>query len=91
MKFNRFFYLAVLVAMLSCVACCEKVSKCGDCCAAEPEVLTDYSAVALDPAPMQDGEYVCQRPAVEDRLFTSKAIEAEIVKVKQMLTRKRNL
>ena len=88
MKFNRLFHLAVLVAMLSCVACCEEGSKCGKC-AAQPEVLTDYSAVALDPAPMQDGEYVCQRPAVEDRLFSSKAIEAEIVKVKEMLTNER--
>ena len=88
MKFNRIFNLAVLVAMLMCVACGEKASKCG-CCAAQPEVLTDYSAVELDAAPMQDGEYVCQRPAVENRLFTSQAIEAEIVKVKEMLTNER--
>ena len=89
MKFNRIFNFAVLVAMLLCVACGEKASKCGDCCAAQPEVLTDYSAVALDPAPMEDGKYVCQRPAAEDRLFTSKAIEAEIEKVKDMLSNER--
>ena len=87
MKFNRILNLAVLAAMLVCVACGEKASKCDGCAA--PEVLTDYSNVALDAAPMQDGEYVCQRPAVEDRLFTSKAIEEEIVKVKQMLTNER--
>ena len=88
MKFNRIFNLAVLVAMLLCVACGEKASKCGSC-ATQPEQLTDYSAVELDAAPMQDGEYVCQRPAVENRLFTSQAIEAEIVKVKEMLTNER--
>ena len=55
----------------------------------QPEVLTDYSQIACDEAPMQDGEYVCQRPAETDRLFVSQAVEEEIVKVGKMLTNKR--
>lgn len=31
-------------------------------------------------------KYKCQRPAKKDRLFTSKAVEAEIVRVKGLLT-----
>ena len=38
---------------------------------------------------MQDGKFVCQRPAEEERLFTSEAIEAEIKKVCSMLTNER--
>ena len=38
---------------------------------------------------MQNGEYVCQRPAQSERLFTSQAIEAEIERICAMLTNKR--
>jgi meiotically up-regulated gene 157 (Mug157) protein len=38
---------------------------------------------------MQDGKYICQRPAEAERLFTSQAVEDEIVKVGKMLTNKR--
>ncbi|MBQ5396771.1 MAG: glycoside hydrolase family 125 protein [Alistipes sp.] len=38
---------------------------------------------------MQNGEYVDQRPAEAERLFTSQAIEAEIERICSMLTNKR--
>jgi meiotically up-regulated gene 157 (Mug157) protein len=53
------------------------------------EALTDYSQVIPAPAPIENGEYVCQRPATEERLFTSQAVEAEIERVKSLLTNPR--
>ena len=42
------------------------------------------------PAPRDDsGAYVCQRPAEAERLFTSQAIEQQIVRIQKMLTNAR--
>ncbi len=75
--------VAALALVLSACAT-QQSEKCQ-----QPEVLTDYSQIACDEAPMQDGKYICQRPAEAERLFTSQAVEDEIVKVGKMLTNKR--
>ena len=75
--------VAALALVLSACAT-QQSEKCQ-----QPEVLTDYSHIACDEAPMQDGKYICQRPAEAERLFTSQAVEDEIVKVGKMLTNKR--
>ena len=75
--------VAALALVLSACAT-QQSEKCQ-----QPEVLTDYSQIACDEAPMQDGKYICQRPAETERLFTSQAVEDEIVKVGKMLTNKR--
>ena len=77
-------YAVALFATLAMVACDNQAQTTA------PEApLTDYSMVEAAPAPMQDGEYVCQRPAADERLFTSQAIEAEIKRISAMLTNKR--
>ena len=79
------FYLIFLAAAALAMAACSSEQK--PTTASEP--LTDYSTVAPTPAPMQNGEYVCQRPAEGGRLFTSKAVEAEIERVTALLKNKR--
>ncbi|MBQ2430024.1 MAG: hypothetical protein II274_04130, partial [Alistipes sp.] len=77
MKLTHLFTL--IFASLAVVACSEQGNKCDkqcDGCTEHTVMMADYSNVAPAPAPMQDGKYVCQRPAEADRLFTSKAIEA---------------
>ena len=81
MKLRTLLFAAA--ASLSVVACSSP---------SEPQneiTLTDYSSVAPAPAPMEGGEYVCQRPAEGERLFTSEAIEAEIERITSLLTNKR--
>ena len=78
--------LLMAIAIVAFVAACDNTSST-QTCAEEP--LTDYSALQPAEAPMQDGKFVCQRPAEEERLFTSEAIEAEIKKVCSMLTNER--
>ena len=73
----------ILAVSLMAVTCSPKTTP------SQEPTLTDYSAVAPTPAPMQNGEYVCQRPAEDERLFTSQAIEAEIERICAMLTNKR--
>ena len=73
----------ILAVSLVAVTCSPKTTP------SQEPTLTDYSAVAPTPAPMQDGEYVDQRPAEAERLFTSQAIEAEIERICSMLTNKR--
>ena len=92
MKLTRFYTLifaCLAVVATACTAQGEKCDKQCDTCTKHTVMMADYSHVAPAPAPMQDGKYVCQRPAEADRLFTSKAIEAEIAKVQQMLTNPR--
>ena len=74
MKFNHLI-LSIAVA-LAAVACDSQTSP-----KQESQPLTDYSAVAPAPAPIENGEYVCQRPAEGERLFTSQAVEAEIERI----------
>ena len=78
--------LLMAIAIVAFVVACDNTSST-QTCAEEP--LTDYSALQPAEAPMQDGKFVCQRPAEEERLFTSEAIEAEIKKVCSMLTNER--
>ena len=81
MKLRTLLFAAA--ASLSVVACSSP---------SEPQneiTLTDYSSVAPAPAPMEGGEYVCQRPAEGERLFTSEAIEAEIERITSLLTNER--
>ena len=86
MKFNFNIFRAVIaVAIISFVAACDNATPNQ----VTEEPLTDYSALQPAEAPMQDGKFVCQRPAEEERLFTSAAIEAEIEKVCSMLTNER--
>ena len=82
MKFNHLI-LSIAVS-LAAVACDSKSAP-----TQEPQPLTDYSQVAPAPAPIVDGEYVCQRPAEGERLFTSEAVEAEIERITKLLTNKR--
>ena len=82
MKFN---HLILSIAVSLAAVACDSSSAPKQ----EPEPLADYSAVAPAPAPMQDGEYVCQRPAEGERLFTSQAVEAEIERITNLLTNKR--
>lgn len=88
MKLIRFYTLIFASLAAIATACTSNTEKC-DKCAEQPVMMADYSNVAPAPAPMQDGKYVCQRPAEAERLFTSKAIEAEIAKVQQLLTNPR--
>ena len=86
MKFNfNIFRVLIAVAIISFVAACDNATPNQ----VTEEPLTDYSALQPAEAPMQDGKFVCQRPAEEERLFTSAAIEAEIEKVCSMLTNER--
>lgn len=82
MKFNHL--ILSIVVSLAVVACDSKSAP-----TQESEPLTDYSSVAATAAPMQNGEYICQRPAEGERLFTSSAVEAEIERVTSLLTNKR--
>ena len=66
------------IAIVAFVVACDNTTSNQ---ASTAETLTDYSALTPAEAPMQDGKYVCQRPAQEERLLTSEAIEAEIEKV----------
>lgn len=76
--------ICVAVALL--LAACNQQSP-SPTTPAEP--LTDYSHIAPTAAPIENGNYVCQRPAVEERLFTSQAVEAQIERVKGLLTNER--
>ena len=82
MKFN---HLILSIAVSLAVVACDSKSAPTQ----ESEPLTDYSSVAATAAPMQNGEYICQRPAEGERLFTSSAVEAEIERVTSLLTNKR--
>ena len=82
MKFN---HLILSIAVSLAVVACDSKSAPKQ----ESEPLTDYSQVAPAPAPIVDGEYVCQRPAEGERLFTSEAVEAEIERITKLLTNKR--
>ncbi len=82
---NQIFKSLLIVTALSFVVSCD----CASQKSAEAEPLTDYSSLKLEAAPMQDGKYICQRPAQEERLFTSEAIEAEIQRVCGLLTNER--
>ena len=63
MKFyNQIFKSAILGALLTLFVGCDCASQKS---AAEAEPLTDYSSLKLEAAPMQDGKYICQRPAQE--------------------------
>ncbi|MBR4995289.1 MAG: glycoside hydrolase family 125 protein [Alistipes sp.] len=87
MKTNyQFFKSLVVVAAVALFAACDNASTQS---ASTTETLTDYSALQPAAAPMEDGKFVCQRPAEDERLFTSEAIEAEIQKVCSMLTNER--
>ena len=91
MKLTRF-YTFIFASLAIASTACSQGEKCDKECSSCTEhtvKMADYSHVAPAPAPMQDGKYVCQRPAEGDRLFTSKAIEAEIAKVQQLLTNPR--
>ena len=92
MKLTRIYTLILACLAVMATACTAQGEKCDkkcDTCTKHTVMMADYSQVAPAPAPMQDGKYVCQRPAEADRLFTSKAIEAEIAKVQQLLTNPR--
>ena len=78
-------HLLTLATAIMLIGCAESQNNS----ATVSEPLTDYSAIAPAAAPIVDGEYVCQRPAAEDRLFTSQAVEAEIERVKSLLTNPR--
>ena len=80
MKHSSIKFIAVAAAALILSACATQQQQ---------EVLTDYSHIACDEAPMQDGEFICQRPAEADRLFSSKAIEEQIELISKQLTNKR--
>ena len=78
-------HLLSLATAIMLIGCAESQNNS----ATVSEPFTDYSAVAPAPAPIENGEYVCQRPATEERLFTSQAVEAEIERVKSLLTNPR--
>ena len=75
---KNIFRILTAIAIVAFVVACDNATS-NQASTAEP--LTDYSALTPAEAPMQDGKFVCQRPAEEERLFTSEAIEAEIKKV----------
>ena len=72
-------HLLTLATAIMLIGCAESQNNS----ATVSEPLTDYSAIAPATAPIVDGEYVCQRPAAEERLFTS------IERVKSLLTNPR--
>ena len=78
-------HLLTLATAIMLIGCAESQNNS----ATVSEPLTDYSAITPAAAPIVDGEYVCQRPAAEERLFTSQAVEAEIERVKNLLTNPR--
>ena len=78
-------HLLSLATAIMLIGCAESQNNSTN--VSEP--LTDYSQVIPAPAPIENGEYVCQRPATEERLFTSQAVEAEIERVKSLLTNPR--
>ncbi len=78
-------HLISLATTIMLIGCAESQNNSTN--VSEP--LTDYSQVIPAPAPIENGEYVCQRPAAEERLFTSQAVEAEIERVKSLLTNPR--
>ena len=78
-------HLLSLATTIMLIGCAESQNNSTN--VSEP--LTDYSQVIPAPAPIENGEYVCQRPATEERLFTSQAVEAEIERVKSLLTNPR--
>ena len=80
---------ALFAAAISLTACDSAQQKQTP---AAQGTATEQAAIELNaaPAPRDDsGAYVCQRPAQSERLFTSQAIEQEIVRVQQMLTNAR--
>ena len=80
---------ALFAAAISLTACDSAQQKQTP---AAQGTATEQAAIELKaaPAPRDDsGAYVCQRPAQSERLFTSQAIEQEIVRVQQMLTNAR--
>ena len=78
-------HLLSLATAIMLIGCAESQNNSTN--VSEP--LTDYSQVIPAPTPIENGEYVCQRPATEERLFTSQAVEAEIERVKSLLTNPR--
>ena len=81
----KFKHLILSIAVALAAVACDSSSAPKQ----ESQPLTDYSQVAPAPAPIENGEYVCQRPAEGERLFTSQAVEAEIERITKLLTNKR--
>ena len=81
----KFKHLILSIAVALAAVACDSSSAPKQ----ESQPLTDYSSVAPAPAPIENGEYVCQRPAEGERLFTSQAVEAEIERITKLLTNKR--
>ena len=82
--------MAAITAAALAVTGCDSARKAT---APTPQAAATAQApieLTATPAPRDDsGAYVCQRPAEAERLFTSQAIEQEIVRVQQMLTNAR--
>ena len=82
--------MAAITAAALAVTGCDSARKAT---APTPQAAATAQApieLTATPAPRDaSGAYVCQRPAQSERLFTSQAIEQEIVRVQQMLTNAR--
>lgn len=78
--------------LLCCAATAFALAACdqqSSQTAVATEPLTDYSHIAPAAAPIENGEYVCQRPSEDERLFTSQAVEEQIKRVSELLTNER--
>lgn len=82
--------MAAITAAALAVTGCDSARKAS---APTPQAAATAQApieLKATPAPRDDsGAYVCQRPAEAERLFTSQAIEQQIVRIQKMLTNAR--
>ena len=82
--------MAAITAAALAVTGCDSARKAT---APTPQAAATAQApieLTATPAPRDDsGAYVCQRPAEAERLFTSQAIEQQIVRIQKMLTNAR--
>ena len=82
--------MAAITAATLAVTGCDSARKAT---APTPQAAATAQApieLTATPAPRDDsGAYVCQRPAEAERLFTSQAIEQQIVRIQKMLTNAR--
>ena len=82
--------MAAITAAALAVTGCDSARKAT---APTPQPAATAQApieLTATPAPRDDsGAYVCQRPAEAERLFTSQAIEQQIVRIQKMLTNAR--
>ena len=82
--------MAAITAAALAVTSCDSAQKTP--APTQQAAATEQTPIELKAAPAPrdaSGAYVCQRPAEAERLFTSQAIEQQIVRIQKMLTNAR--